>query len=582
MATNKTIRRQQAAAAAAAEQAVAPETVEEVTGDVLDTSTESEVPGSVVIDQDSGLVEGDQPAADTAEGSDAPEGLAEFSEGLVGDESDGPVTRELGDIVPAPILDVAQILADRTVKDMYEGADDQPETPASAEEQAASTAALLEQEAQPEPDAPAAGGRITALLAQYTEGEQPVLNPDVGGQMGFDPTLAPAGDAKVDEGSDEPVGELPPPEGGAEGADLTALEESVEDEQTVLEHGDQAAELVSLEEVAGEVDYTTYSDGRLRAVLLPMVGQIPSEAWSREDMLLYLIKGVYPSKTGRNNWIYDARRSHRVKAWTASEILDFIEGKLQLGAHVDETTAWEEAYARYKAPSSWTIEAFKEYVCTGSVPEYTANGVLVNDRQRDQKQVHHLTFRELRAALLGNIATQFKHEQLLSQYRKRLGISESYSEERLLAEMPNQPDEVSMDNSILRAKLDEYKVAISKNPGTLTEATAGACQGMLYKAIRQVTKREFNEFVEGWNIILDFVNENYTALFDPYKARRGWSEVALSKSQLQLFEDLMTVIISTREPGNRASSLSHNLEIVLRHLPEENERQNFFMYYAAQ
>ena len=604
MATNKTIRRQQAAAAAAAEQAAVPETVEEVTGDALDTSTDSEVPGSALIDQDSGLVEGDQPAADSAEGSDAPEGVTEQSQAVVmrgGSElvatleempflppaGDEPATLGEGTLVEVTIQDLSDVVV--LPNDL------QPETPVSDEEQAAATAALLEQDAQPEPDAPATEGKpvrlLDALLGQYVEGApQPVINLEVGGQMGFDPTLAPDGDAKADEGSGEPVGELPPAEGGAEGADLSALEESAEDEQAALNTAEpqvdpansdplyvdpEAASVVE----EGEPDYTTYSDGRLRAVLLPMVGQIPSEAWSREDMLLYLIKGVYPSKTGRNNWIYDARRSHRVKAWTASEILDFIEGKLQLDAHVDETTAWEEAYARYKAPSSWTIEAFKEYVCNGSVPEYTAKGVLINDRQRDQKQVHHLTFRELRAALLGEIATQFKHEQLLSQYRKRLGISESYSEERLLAEMPNQPDEVSMDNSILRAKLDEYKVAISKNPGTLTEVTAGACQGMLYKAIRQVTKREFNEFVEGWNIILDFVNENYTALFDPYKARRGWSEVALSKSQLQLFEDLLTVIIATREPGNRASQLSHNLEIVLRHLPEENERQNFFMYY---
>ena len=137
-----------------------------------------------------------------------------------------------------------------------------------------------------------------------------------------------------------------------------------------------------------------------------------------------------------------------------------------------------------------------------------------------------------------------------------------------------------MYNSILRAKLDEYKTAITKNPGTQTEKTAGDCQTMLYKAIRQVTKRDHNEFVEGWNIILDFVNVNHSALFAPEKARRGWSQVALGKNQLQLFEDLLTLIIHTREPGNRsAMSKTYNLEVVLRHLPEENERQNFFMYY---
>lgn len=566
MSKSKTLRRQEAAAAAA-EQAPNLVTAEEVMGDALDPASESEVSGSVVIDQETGLVEGDQSVESSAEGSDQAEAVTEQPEGLVGDESDGVVNSDRG-------LTEFMTPVDESPQ--------QPETPASEEEQAASTAALLEQEAQPEPDVEGRPqSRLNTLLAGYTlETEQPVINPDVGGQMGFDPTLAPA-------------------EGGAEVADLSATEESVEDEQDALDAqepesfasvstpADIATILVTepvvelpVVEAGAEVDYTTYTTAQLRNVLIPTVGKIPAEAWSREDMLLYLLKGVYPQKTGRNNWIYDARRAHRVKAWSHTEILDFIEGKLKLDPHVSEDDVWEEAYARYKIPASWTIEAFREYVCNGSVPEYTANGLLVNDRQRDQKQSGHLTFREIRGALMGHIQVRFTREELLTQYRKRLGISSSFSEERLLAEMPNQPDEVSMDNTILRAKLDEYKSAITKNSGTQTEQTAGECQGMLYKAIRDVIKREYNDFAEGWNIILDFVNDNYTALFSPYVARRGWSQVPLGKSQLQLFEDLLTVIVATREPGNRAKKQTYNLEIVLRHLPEENQRQNLFMYYG--
>lgn len=536
MANNKTLRRQ-AAAAAAAEQAPNLETVEEANSDALDTSTDLQVQGSDVLDQVEGSLEGDQSTTDTAEGSDAAEGLTEQPEVLV-------IETEHGEVA---VRDGAHIADYGLVGDESDGT---AETLVSAEEQAASTAALLAQEPQPEPDAP-------------TE------------------------DVKEDAGEPtEPVGELPPAEGGQEGADLNALEESAEDEQTALEAGPQVDPANSdplFEEPAAPVsdDYTTWTTGQLRTTLTPAVGKDPAEAWSREEMLMYLIKGLYPQKTGRNNWIYDARRAHRVKAWTHSEILDFIEGKLKLDQHVSEDDAWEEAYARYKIPASWTIEAFREYVCNGSVPEYTASGVLINDRQRDQKQAGHLTFREIKAALLGHIQVQFTREELLTQYRKRLGIGTSYSEERLLAEMPNQPDEVSMDNTILRHKLDEYKSAITKNNGTQTEQTAGECQGMLYKAIREVIKREFNDFVEGWNIILDFVNDNYSTLFDPYKARRGWSQVPLGKSQLTLFEDLLTVIVATREPGNRAKKQTYNLEIVLRHLPEENQRQNLFMYYGA-
>lgn len=327
---------------------------------------------------------------------------------------------------------------------------------------------------------------------------------------------------------------------------------------------------------------TEWSVPELRAELVGKVGEDAAAAWSREQMLTFFETGAYPNKTTRGNWIYDARRTHNTKAWSASEIHDFIDGKLLLDRSVDEHLVWEEAYARYRAPTNWTVEAFRQFVCDGTRPDITASGVLIEDRMRDQKQAHHLTFRELRAAALGDIEVPHEREVVLGHLRKRLGLSENHSEERMLSQLPAMTNEVSMDNTFLQAKLEEYKAAMTRNPATLSEETAGAAQGMLYEAIRKVIKREFNEFVEGWNIILDFVNENYVALFDPYKARRGWSQVALGKQQLALFEDLLSLIIRTREPGNRAEAAKlYNLEIVLRHMPNENERQNLFLYYTA-
>jgi hypothetical protein len=597
MANNKTLRRQ-AAAARAAESTDAA--TDEVTGDVLDSQAEEQVPGSGVDDQAAGLVEGDRPDEVLSEGSEAPEVISEQPETLVIEEDlatrDGLTVsdRGLGEIVPAPVLDVAERLAALTAKDMFEGADDAKETPVSEEEQAASTAALLAQEPVAEPDAPATLSRTAAaLLAPYAaDTPQPVINMEVGGQIGYmapgaalgviDQALADAAVPALEESAEDEQAALAEPEVDPANSDPLYVaptpEPEVESFASTTTEPDLKLDLVEAE--PAEADYTTWSTAALRNTLAPAVGKDQSEAWSRDEMLMYLIKGLYPQKTARGNWVYDSRRAGRVKSWSASEISDFIDGKLKLDQHVDVSTVWEEAFARYKIPPNWTIEAFVQYVCNGSTPEYSATGLLLNDRYRDAKRVHHLTYREIRGALLGEIQTKFTPEELMTQYRNRLGIGKSYSTERLLAEMPNQPNEVSMDNSVLRAKLDEYKTGITKNPGTQTEETAGACQGMLYKAIRDVIKRDFNEFVEGWNIILDFVNENYTTLFDPYKARRGWSQVALGKAQLTLFEDLLTVIVATREPGNRAKKQTYNLEIVLRHLPEENQRQNLFMYYA--
>lgn len=445
--------------------------------------------------------------------------VAQLPEGTAVRDGANISDKPLSDIIPEPLQDTAERLADITARDMLDG---HPETLVSEEEQAASTAALLAQEPQPEPGnefKPADPEQSAAHAARFDIADaisvQPVIDPTVGGQIGFLP-----------------------------------------------------------------LDKWTVPD--LRASLVEKVGADAAAAWSREQMLTFIETGAYPNKTTRGNWIYDARRTHNTKAWNASELSDFIEGKLLLDRSVDESLVWEEAYARYRAPTNWTIEAFRQFVCDNTRPEVTASGVLLEDRMREQKQAHHLTFRELRAAALGEIEVPHTREDVLSHLRKRLGLSDNHSEERMLAQLPGMTNEVSMDNTFLSAKLEEYKAAMTRNPATLSEETAGAAQGMLYDAVRKVIKREYNEFVEGWNIILDFVNENHVALFDPYKARRGWSQVPLGKQQLALFEDLLTLIIRTREPGNRAAAAKlYNLEIVLRHMPNENERQNLFLYYSA-
>jgi len=397
-----------------------------------------------------------------------------------------------------------------------------------------------------------------ALLEQSNARlERPTINPDVVGQIGYAPEKGGEEDPQVEKA-------------------VEAFHELVTND---LQESLKSGELEQAEE-APIKPLNEWTTAALRVYLEGQVGKDPAYAWSRDQMLTWSETGAYPKKTHRGNWIYDARRTHVTKSWSANELMDFIDGNLVLDKNIQEHDVWEEAYRRWKAPVGWTQEAFREYVYGGTQPERTASGVLVDDRMRDQKQVHHLTYRELRAALLGEIKVPHKHEDLVSQLRKRLGLSENHSEQRLLEMLPNTSLEVSMDNTLLRAKLEEYQAAITRNPATMTEATAGACQGMLYKAVRAVIKREYNEFVEGWNIILDFVNEQYANLFTPEKRARGWSQVNLSKQQLQLFEDLLTVLIATREPGNRGARNTYNLEIVLRHLPEENERQNLFIYYS--
>ncbi|MNY33553.1 hypothetical protein D3C86_1678360 [compost metagenome] len=88
-------------------------------------------------------------------------------------------------------------------------------------------------------------------------------------------------------------------------------------------------------------------------------------------------------------------------------------------------------------------------------------------------------------------------------------------------------------------------------------------------------------FTEGWNILLDFINTNYTLLFLPEIARRGYNQLGISKSAALTFEDLVSLLITTRAPGTRQREAKiYKLDQILRYVPNEEERQNVILYYA--
>lgn len=516
---SKQQRRDEAAARAAAGE---PTIVEEgVTDESIQTTEGAQ--GSGLDDQDSGLVQASESIDQPGQGSDEASSEVQSSEGLVGDESDGAIMQARGETPVLTHLDELPFLPPAGDEPATLGVSNEVFVIKDDELPEGITAEGLTQEGGDiVSDEPLIVDRDATLLTPeaFDPNITPIINPEIGGQMGFVP----------------------------------APEEPAPKDMSV---------------------------SQLRAKLEPIVGKDSASAWSREEMILYFEKGVQPSKTSRGNWIYDARRGLRVTLWSASELLDFVEGRLNLGLHTDEELVWDEVYSRYKVPTNWSREALRQFVCDGSIPEYTPAGVLINDRMRDQKKLGHLTYAEIKAALLKQIDVKFSDSELIGQYRTRLGIGKSISDARLLAELPNQPNEVSMDNVILRSKLEEYKVGFTKNPTHLTEKTAGDCQGMLYKAVRDVMRREYADFAEGWNIILDFINDHYALLFSAEKARRGWPSVALSSQQLALFEDVLTLMIHTRDPKYRAqAAATYNLETILRHLPIESERRNLFMYYT--
>ena len=324
------------------------------------------------------------------------------------------------------------------------------------------------------------------------------------------------------------------------------------------------------------------SGSSLRDELKGVLPEDALAAWSDEALLLYKEKGVWVEKTLRGNWVIDIRRTRALGEWPATALQDWLDGGVATPKGVDEDLIWEEVYKRFKVPGNFTHEAAKAYVINGVTPELTKSGLLKQDATRALKSILHWTYAELRGALLGEFEHDHSQDDLLVQLRRRLGLNDTYAGDRLLAGLEEASQEANVNDTLLKSTLQEYAALMTKYGANLTETAAGAGQRMLNNAIRNVMKRDYIGFHEGWNIILDFVNTNYNALFTPDKARRGWGQTGLTGQQLAIYENLLTLIIATRAPvGRKQNAEMFNFDTILRYVAKEQERTNIVTYYGS-
>lgn len=306
------------------------------------------------------------------------------------------------------------------------------------------------------------------------------------------------------------------------------------------------------------------------------------EASSRSVLLKYLNEGIRQTRSKRGNFPIDVRRPDNIKLWNATVLTDWLEDYIILPTGISTEQVWDEIYRRYKIPGNWTHDAAKDYVLTGNSAAVGPSGILIRDRQRDAKTLDQWTYFEVKCALLGEIKSKFSQSELVRQLRRRLFLNETFSEERLLKGLNETPMEATVDNTLLKTKLEEYKKHMSRYGQHLTEESAAQAQTMLYNSIRQVMAREYAEFHEGWTILLDFINENYNGIFTPEKARRGWGSLKLNGKARMFFENILTLMIHTRSVVNRRNEAKlYNMDYVLQHVPSERERNNVVTFYNS-
>lgn len=314
--------------------------------------------------------------------------------------------------------------------------------------------------------------------------------------------------------------------------------------------------------------------------------QLPADslaAWSDATLELYHLKGVVPTKSPRGNWEEDIRRTTDLTGWSNSALQDWADGFVPAPKGVEDAVMWDGFYSRFKVPANYTHKAAVEYALTGTKPAMSPQGLLLEDTQRAAKALNAWTYVEVRSALLKEIPSDFTEEELCGQFKVLMDLPSSHSNNHILDNLAATGTESNVNNTLLKSKLNEFAAHMTKTGGKLSETTAGIGQVMLYRTIRQVMMRSPADFFEGWNILLDFINANYESLFTPARARKGWAAMTLSSGARGTFEDLLTLMIATRKvQGRKAQADLFNLEVILRHVTSEAERQNLFMFYTAE
>lgn len=304
--------------------------------------------------------------------------------------------------------------------------------------------------------------------------------------------------------------------------------------------------------------------------------------WPLSDCQAYLDNKILPPMTARQNWVRDVNRLNDLQQWTLGECLDFIEGKLDLGKGADETLVWEEIYRRFKIPGNAAKQDAVAFVLENTPIPLTSTGQLVNDSTRDAKPVEYWTYLDIRSALLGEITSPHDTPTLVKALRLILGVSDTYSEERLISTLTTERY-ASMKDEVLLSKLEEFKTARMTKGNFVNPKLHGDAHAMFFRTVKKLFSREYREFKEGWTLLLDFVKREENTLFNIKRRYEHWAMVSLRGEELRAAEDLINLLTMSADPVVRNKGVSEAMiRGLTRHLCTDDEMQKLFTYYAIQ
>ncbi len=352
--------------------------------------------------------------------------------------------------------------------------------------------------------------------------------------------------------------------------DVEVAEETIEPEvDEITEEAVEPEEVVELSE--------------LDSLLLELEDKLHPrelENYSTRSLREFKETGVRQTLTPRGNYKYSRVRSFDVTNWTAYELLDWAEGRIEAHPSVPENVLLDELYTRWMIPSNYTEEDAKRFALDYVFPDTLPSGELVNDRRREACELKDMTFAMLCSIRLGEVNT--RHSTTDAHERLKVVIRSTSDEDVVAALEQYKSGRPLMTNNIEQvvSVLDARKKLFKDHGAQLTELTIGNNQKALYNHLRRICKLDYAEFAEAWRSILRYVDNNYAELFVANRVRRGWGTLELSPGHLATFDRLLTLLVGTRNPSTRHVDVKEfKLDYILEFIATGVERENILSFY---
>lgn len=307
------------------------------------------------------------------------------------------------------------------------------------------------------------------------------------------------------------------------------------------------------------------------------------EHWSNQEIFQWLKTGVKPTLSSGGLYTNSpARANLHAEEWSKDELVGWLKGELSATKSAPEDALMDAVITKWRLPAEWNEEVVKGYVLFNRQPEKTTNGLWVDDQVRARKAAKHWSLEEIRAWAAGEVQPGIlaTDQELIRESRIRFHLSEGLSDERLkhlVAVMKEEP--LSMSIQLVKDALSAY--AAGMGPGVkVTEAEAAGFQQSLYRTFVRVLNMQGREFVDGWTLILDFLNNNRNTLFTEKKRNRGWGQLKMATRDRTTFEQILDLAIRTADPATRYENARNvNLGVALRGITSEASRQLIMQYY---